>query len=167
MHGGAIESMQRMLKRAPGWVGQVLDVGSLDVNGTYRSTIEDLGWYYIGADIQPGSNVDVVVKPYDFPYENDTFDVVISGSTMEHVERPWIWVPELVRVLKPGGLLAILTHWQFPEHRYPVDTFRYLPDGMKVLFDDTYRLRDYDIQIVSDTDIAASAIKTVEIVERG
>jgi hypothetical protein len=33
---------------------------------------------------------------------------VISGSTMEHVARPWRWVPELVRILRPGGLLAIV-----------------------------------------------------------
>lgn len=78
---------------------------------------------------------------------------------MEHVEAIWRWVPELARVLRPGGLLAIVTHWQFPEHRYPVDCWRIMPDGMRYLFDETGCLDDYSIEIASQWDIAASAVK--------
>lgn len=159
MHPSAMESMAKMLERVKQPSLKVLDVGSYNVNGTYRTLIETYGWQYLGIDIMPGSNVDRVVKPYNFDFPDNSFDIIISGSTMEHVEKPWLWIPELARVLRPGGLLAILTHWQFPLHRHPVDTFRYLPDGMKVLFDETKSLEDYDIQIVNDTDIAASAYK--------
>jgi len=71
----------------------------------------------------------------------------------------WRWVPELVRVLKPGGLLAIHTHWKFPEHRYPVDCWRIMPDGMRYLFDMTNSLHDYDIRIANDMDIIGTAWK--------
>lgn len=138
----------------------VLDVGSYNVNGTYKQMVVDRGWKYAGLDIQPGENVDIVsVDPYHFPVLSNTYDIVMTGSTMEHVEAIWLWIPELVRVLKVGGMLAIVTHWQFKEHRYPVDCWRIMPDGMHYLFDQTRRLVDYNIAIVSAYDIAATAFK--------
>lgn len=161
MHPGAVESMQKLVTRFPEKHARVLDVGSYDVNGTYRPMIEGLGFRYTGMDITPGPNVDIVSDdPYSFPFPDDEYDVVISGSTMEHVEAIWLWVPELARVVRPGGLIAILTHWTFPEHRYPIDCWRILPDGMRFLFDQTKVLSDYSIEIVMPTDIAASAFKT-------
>jgi len=148
-----------LLERAPVFTNTVLDVGSRDINGSYRRLIEVRGWCYTGLDIEDGVNVDVVADPYEYPFEADRFDVVLCGSTMEHVERPWLFVPELTRVLKPGGLLALVTHWQFPVHNHPGDCYRFLPDGMRVLFDDTGKLTEYDIRIVNDTDIIGSALK--------
>ena len=152
--------MKAMLERAPKNTKRVLDVGSLDVNGTFRPMIEGQGWEYVGSDIRQGENVDVVSDdPDKLPFKAGEFDVVISGSTLEHVARPWLLVAEMVRVLKPGGLLAIVTHWKFAEHRYPSDYWRFLPDGMRVLFDDTGSLEDYQIAIVTEQDIIGSAIK--------
>lgn len=159
MHDAAYTAMEQLLKRSPSNTNCVLDVGSLDVNGTYRPMIEKRGWNYTGIDIRKGSNVDEVVHPYCYPFGAGEFDVVISGSTMEHVEHPWLWLPEIARVLRPGGLLAIVTHWSFPLHEYPVDTFRYMPHGMKALFDWTGMLHQYDIRIINDTDIVGSALK--------
>lgn len=159
MHPDAIPAMERLLSRAPHDTQHVLDVGALDVNGTYRPLIESRGWTYLGLDIVAGENVDIVAPPYQYPFSDGEFDVVTSGSTAEHVERPWLWFPELARVLRPGGLLAILTHWQFKPHRYPKDCWRFMPDGMQVLFDDTACLSEYYIKIVSKTDIVGSAIR--------
>ena len=160
MHPGAVETMQKMLRRYTGDGDDVLDVGSMDINGTYRPLVESLGWQYTGLDLAPGKNVDIVsTAPYDFPMASDQFDIVMSGSTMEHVEAPWIWLRELVRVLRPGGLLCILTHWSFPLHRYPIDTYRYMPDGLQYLFDISGPLYDEEIAIVNKTDIVGSAFK--------
>lgn len=160
MHVEAAEAMDNLLQRYKGRRANVLDVGAYDVNGTYRPMVVKRGWKYTGLDVCAGPNVDVVSPdPYQFPFRENTFDVVLSGSTMEHVQAIWLWVPELVRVLKPGGLLAIVTHWQFPEHRYPVDCWRIMPDGMRYLFDATGRLERYAIGIVSIYDIAAAAWK--------
>lgn len=161
MHPDSIKFMRTMLGRIRREdVYTVLDVGSLDVNGSYRELIEMQGWHYTGLDVREGRNVDIVSEdPFKFPFRDNFFDVVISGSTMEHVTRPWLWVPELARVMRPGGLLAIVTHWSFQEHRYPLDCYRYLPDGMRELFDLAGCLGRYDIRIASATDITASAIK--------
>ena len=160
MHPGAIDTMKAALERVQLVGGTALDVGSLNVNGTYRPLVESMGLQYVGLDIEPGANVDIVTHdPYHFPFADNSFEVVLSGSTMEHVESIWRWVPELARVLKTGGLLAILTHWQFHEHRHPVDCWRIMPDGMRHLFNSTGVLFDYDIRIVSNTDIMGSAFK--------
>jgi SAM-dependent methyltransferase len=152
--------MDEILRRTSRTSADVLDVGSYNVNGTFRPLVEQRGWNYTGLDTVAGPNVDVVAQdPFTFPFDGDIFDVVISGSTMEHVTAIWRWVPELVRVLKPGGLLAIHTHWKFPEHRYPVDCWRIMPDGMRYLFDMTRCLRDYDIRIANDMDIIGTAWK--------
>ena len=122
MHATSMSEMARLLGRWPAPDADVLDVGSMDVNGSYRALIEGRGWRYTGLDIAPGANVDVAADdPYCYPFAGGTFDVVISGSTMEHVKHPWRWVPELARVLRPGGLLVLVTHHTYIEHRYPVD----------------------------------------------
>ena len=135
---------------------RVLDVGSLDLNGTYRPLVVGEGWHYTGLDLEGGPNVDVVAEdPYRYPFDDGAFDVVLSGGTMEHVGEIWRWVPELARLLRPGGMLAIVTHWRYEVHRHPVDNWRVLPDGMRLLFDLTGCLERYEITIVSAYDVAA------------
>ncbi len=41
------------------------------------------------------------------PYDNDTFDAVISNSIVHHVAKPDGVFQEMVRVLKPGGCLFV------------------------------------------------------------
>jgi SAM-dependent methyltransferase len=156
--------MAQMTKILDGWRGRqpasVLDVGAYDVNGCYRGMVTARGWSYIGLDLLDGPNVDVVCpQPYTWPIADGAFDIVISGSTLEHVEMPWLWIIEAARVLRPGGLLAVITHTRFALHRHPVDCWRVMPDGMRVLFDLTDCLRDYDIQMYCETDISGVAYK--------
>lgn len=160
MHPEAYAAMDEMLNRINGDDLAVLDVGSADVNGTLRPLVVRRGWRYTGVDIAPGRNVDVVSDdPYYYPFPESHFDVVMSGGTMEHVEVIWLWIFELVRVLKPGGLVALCTHWQWPVHRHPVDCWRILDDGMRALFDATGQLEDYRIEMAENGDTYASAFK--------
>ena len=161
MHPESYALMNEMIQRGPkGDALRVLDVGSYDVNGTFRPLVIRRGWAYTGLDTMQGPNVDVVTAdPYRFPLPDGAYDVVISGSTMEHVQSIWLWIVELARVLRPGGFLAIHTHWKFPLHQYPLDCWRIMPDGMKHLFDLTGVLSDYHIRIANDMDIIGSAWK--------
>jgi SAM-dependent methyltransferase len=114
-------------------VTTILDVGSMDVNGTYKSAFTNPKWAYKGLDIEAGKNVDIVAaSPYCYPTSD--WDVVISGQTGEHVEDIYAWADELIRVVKPGGLLYVAIPAAWNEHRYPVDCWRILPDGMRWLF---------------------------------
>lgn len=108
----------------------VLDVGSRRIApqvDTYRSVFRN--YKYTGMDIEPGLNVDIV------GYENikGTFDVVISGQVMEHVNRPWEWLKSLVVYFTE--YICIIAPHTWKEHRHPIDTYRYLPDGMRDLFE--------------------------------
>ena len=112
----------------------ILDVGSCDVNGTYRALFDSPTWEYAGGDITPGRNVDIVFQePYSWGIPDARFDVVVSGQCLEHVEDVQAWMREVARVTKPGGTVCLITVWQWNEHRYPIDCWRVLPDGMRWL----------------------------------
>ena len=40
----------------------------------------------------------------DTHFHDESFDIVISSETMEHVRRPWDGFKEIHRILKPGGI---------------------------------------------------------------
>jgi SAM-dependent methyltransferase len=111
---------------------RVLDVGSYDVNGSYKQFFPADRFEYIGMDMVPGPNVDIALEnPYIWDcFETDSFDVIISGQTFEHNEFFWVTLTEMARVLKPQGLLCIIAPNQVHEHRYPVDCYRFYTDGM-------------------------------------
>ena len=43
------------------------------------------------------------MEPYRLPYEDETFDVVISTQVLEHAQNKDTCLREIRRVLKPGG----------------------------------------------------------------
>jgi hypothetical protein len=122
--------MSKLAKKYVSDNDEVLDVGSMDVNGSYR----DLFTNYTGCDISEGKNVDIICKPYSLPFWDNSFDVVISGQTLEHTEAFWDWIKELKRVCK--RLLIITAPAEWEEHCYPIDCWRILPDGMRFLLKD-------------------------------
>jgi len=113
----------------------ILDVGSMNRNGSYRPLFAHPGWTVTGMDIEPGPEVDVVVAdPYHWAaFADGSFDVVISGSTLEHIEYPWLTMQEVARVLRPGGLTCHIAPSAGPEHRVLLDCYRYYSDGFAAL----------------------------------
>lgn len=118
---------------------KILDLGSRVVPGqsylgSYRQFCTNKKWHYTGLDIEAGENVDIVITDgYKFPFDNGAFDVVLSGQAIEHIEYPWVWFEEMARVLKKDGLCCVIAPAVSPEHRHPIDTYRYYPDGMRAL----------------------------------
>lgn len=114
----------------------IVDVGAFDVNGNYRHVFDAAPWRYLGLDVEMGPNVDILVPdPYDWSAEIDaeSIDVVMSGSAFEHIEMFWRTAEQIGRILKPGGLLCIVAPASGPEHRCPVDCWRFYPDGLHVI----------------------------------
>lgn len=84
---------------------KVLEVGSLDINGSVRSFFSDCD--YTGLDIGPGKGVDIVCEGQKYDAPENTFDHVISCEVMEHNPH---WVEtfqNMTRVCKPGGLMIM------------------------------------------------------------
>lgn len=147
------ESYQLMEEALSKWKksAKVLDVGSYDVNGSLRPLVEKRGWEYVGTDMRAGPNVDVVSpNPHDLPFGDNEFDIVMSASTLEHVERPWILVPAMARVLRHKGLLVVYTHCSWPYHSFPQDYWRFFPESIRLLFDIAGCLGNYEIEMVNE-----------------
>lgn len=116
----------------------ILDIGSQEVhiNGSYKPLFSDESkWKYQGCDMVAGNNVDIVLTdPYNWSQiPSNSADVVISGQAFEHIEYFWITMMEIARVLKPGGYVCIIAPSSGYEHRYPVDCWRFYPDGFSAL----------------------------------
>jgi len=136
MHRSSYEHMEELareyLPAAAG--GTVVDIGSQDINGSYRSIFESRGWHYTGVDAAGGCNVDVVAPdPYRYPLASGSADLVISGQAFEHVEYFWLSWLEIVRLTRPGGRIFLIAPSRGPEHRHPVDCWRFYADGFRAL----------------------------------
>jgi SAM-dependent methyltransferase len=132
----------------------VLDIGSLDINGNNRYLFEQCN--YTGIDIGEGKNVDVVCSGHLFK-SDDLFDVVISTECFEHDEH---WQQTLNNVinnlLKDGGLfLFSCAAPGRPEH----GTKRTSPKDSPFTNDYYRNLSEADIRSVLDCDAIFSNYK--------
>lgn len=108
---------------------KIVDVGSLDINGSIRDQI-NFKSNYIGVDLAAGKNVDMVLEnPYKLPFKDDTIDIITSISVFEHVDFFWETFLEMMRVLKPHGLLFVNAPANGHFHRHDNDNWRFYPDA--------------------------------------
>jgi SAM-dependent methyltransferase len=84
---------------------RVLEIGSLDVNGTIRGFFTSCD--YTGLDVAPGKGVDVVCEGQKFDAPDASFDLVISCEVMEHNPYWKETLENMIRMLKPGGLMVM------------------------------------------------------------
>lgn len=81
----------------------VLEVGSLNINGSVRELFKDCN--YIGIDVGHGPGVDIVCDGQRFNAADHSFDTTISCECFEH--NPF-WLEtffNMWRMTKPGGLV--------------------------------------------------------------
>lgn len=126
----------------------VLEVGSLDINGSIRPFAPE-GCDYTGIDMEPGPGVDLVVEQHGaFPFDPESFNLVVSTSSFEHDSMFWVTFLEMARVAKPGGFLYISAPSNGPVHRHPVDCWRFLPDSPNALAEWASHSTDISIDVV-------------------
>jgi len=152
MHQSLFDIVSKFVKEYVKPDDVVLEVGSCDVNGSYRCLFKNNT--YIGLDIEAGPNVDVVASdPYNWAeIASKSIDVIICASVIEHIKFPWLTFREIQRVLKPNGRFCIVAPAIWEEHKYPVDCWRIYPDGMKSLckwvglsvLDTMYKIAQHD-----------------------
>lgn len=109
----------------------MLDVGSFDVNGSLRDSFP--GVEYTGMDQVTGKNVDVVNDNLFFPFDECSFDFVVSSSCFEHDRFFWVTIAEMFRVVKYGGYVYLNAPSTGPHHSYPIDAWRFYADAGKAL----------------------------------
>lgn len=108
---------------------RVLEVGSMDVNGSLRPHIESLDpSYYVGIDIAIGVGVDRVLNARDIldAYGSKRWDLVVSTEMLEHCPEWDEAVYQMKESLDDGGWLLITTVGPgFPNHDWPGDYWRF------------------------------------------
>jgi SAM-dependent methyltransferase len=112
----------------------LLDVGGGP--GFFARAFEDRGAVYFAVDAdagemrlhgrQPGPRT-VQASGEALPFGDDSFDVVYSSNVLEHVVDPWRLADEMVRVVKPGGIVAVsYTLWFGPWGGHETSPWHYL-----------------------------------------
>jgi ubiquinone/menaquinone biosynthesis C-methylase UbiE len=76
-----------------------MQVSGCDISKVSEKACRDNGIPFKIVDLDGGK----------LPYKSNSFDVVYSKSVIEHMLDPLSFVSESFRVLKPGGLLLVLT----------------------------------------------------------
>ncbi len=91
----------------------------------------------------------------NIPYENGTFDAVITFDVLEHVDDPSVSLKEIFRVLKPGGNLFAV----FPVYRgalsHHLDYLTMIP-GLHLVFGPERLLRVVNRHLEARTDIVVT-----------
>lgn len=115
----------------------VLELGSLNVNGTVRDHFRGR---YVGVDIVDGPGVDFVASSHidpDVPHtwngERHNVDVVVCCEMLEHDSDPNATFATIADVLKPNGVALVTTRSEgFPLHHEP-DYWRFTHDDVAAL----------------------------------
>jgi len=84
---------------------RVLEVGSLDINGSVRDLFHDCN--YTGVDLQPGPGVDLACPGHLLALPSASFDTVISAECFEHNPFWRETLANMLRMARPGGLVLI------------------------------------------------------------
>jgi SAM-dependent methyltransferase len=107
-------------------VGRLLDVGC--ATGLFLNAMRGRGWDVHGVELSPYAadyarrtfGLDVFTGTVqEAAYPNHSFDIVTMWDVLEHVNDPKQTLAEVVRILRPGGMLALsLPDPTCPEARY-------------------------------------------------
>jgi SAM-dependent methyltransferase len=124
---------------------KILDVGSLNINGSMKPIFEK--GQYVGLDMEMGPNVDVVASANNLPFENESFDIIISSSCFEHDDMFWDTFLEMCRVVKPGGYIYVQAPQNGPYHGHPGDNWRFYKDSWSAL-SKWAKKNNYDVDLI-------------------
>lgn len=74
----------------------------------YKKLKELYGQQYTTSDITQSPYIDEIIDIQDIPYEDNTFDLIISSHVLEHVPDDYRAIREFHRILKPGAMIILL-----------------------------------------------------------
>ena len=99
----------------------IIDLGCGDKH--LEKSLKTYNASYLGLDIE---DIDLELGP--IPLDDNTVDIIISLAVIEHLSNPGVFLSEILRVLRPGGVLWLSTpdinaskfdFWNDPTHVHP------------------------------------------------
>ncbi len=115
--------------------GRMLDIGCGDK--PYKPIFSDVLEEYIGIDREDSKlhtiSPDVYGDFLSLPFENESFDTVLSTQVLDDIHDPDKAMVESFRVLKKGGHFILTSPFFWPIHDEPFDYCRYTKYGLKNL----------------------------------
>ena len=143
--------LQQEAARAAADLGsyRVLDVGC--GSKPYYPFFAQHATEYVGVDVVPGPQVDLIGGVEALPVADASFDLVICTQVLEHVDDPALAVRELRRVTAPGGRVLASTHGVQVYHPSPNDLWRWTHAGLGRLFADNGDWSSVSVQPSSGT----------------
>lgn len=93
------------------------DVTAFDLDEVELKGVEEMfAAMELEGEVPPGGAGRVKVgSVLEMPYDDGSFDVVLASEILEHVPEDGQAIAELVRVLAPGGMLAVTVPRWLPE----------------------------------------------------
>lgn len=121
----AIDELFVETTRAPEYT-RLVEIGSRDRCGIVRDDISE-GKDYIGVDVLPGTNVNLVADAHRLSqyFAPGSVDAVFSLNTFEHLAMPLQVILEINKILRPGGLIYLDAPQTIGLHEMPWDFFRF------------------------------------------
>jgi SAM-dependent methyltransferase len=117
----------------PGKKYRILDLGCGEK--PYYPLFKNWAAEYIGIDIYAG---DLRGIGEFLPFRNNSFDLIISTQTLEHVNDPLKVISEISRVLTPGGIIILSTHGIWYNHG---DHWRWTESGLLKIFSSYFQVK--------------------------
>lgn len=148
--------LQKIRHYAPSLTGDLLDFGC--GAKPYRSLFQVKS--YTGVDYDsPGhshekESIDFFYDGVTLPFPNDRFDSIFSSEVFEHIFNLPQILPELHRVLRPGGRMLVTCPFAYCEHEVPNDYARYTSFAMRSM------LENAGFRIIA-ADKSGNAVETV------
>lgn len=156
---------------------RVLEVGSRNVNGSFRQRVMSFGpSEYIGIDIQSGAGVDRILDVGDIVdiFGPRSFDLVIATEVLEHVKDWKLMISNMKRVCREDGRIVMTgPSVGFPKHNFPDDFWRFQKEDMEKIFSDCYicvleevtvpREAAFHIKVVRPVMFVENDLSTVEV----
>ncbi len=107
-------------------------------------TFEDLFERYCTINFDLDQKPRIAGDLEGLPIKDDSVEAGICVDVLEHVQRPYLAVKEIHRVLKPGAPIWFHVPFVFNVHAYPSDYFRYSHHGLRQILEDA-GFRDIEV----------------------